>query len=412
MAAALTPQAHDADYDRLRGAIAGERLPCALVDLAAFDRNAERAAAAARAGGKRLRIATKSLRVPALIRRALERAGEAAGGLMAFSAEEAAWLAGRGFDDILVAYPTLQERALAALAAAARAGAHVAITADSPPHLAAIDRAGRAAGLRLRTVLDLDVSLSPLGGAIHIGARRSPLRTPGALAALARAARGMGGVEVVGLMGYEAHIAGVPDGGEGASAPPLALRLMKRVAVPAAARLRAAAAAALRAEGLALEIVNGGGTGSLAAAAADPVLTEVTAGSALFAPHLFDGFAAPPRFEPAAFFALEVARTPAPGIITCAGGGYVASGAAGKDRLPLPWLPRDMRLLAGEGAGEVQTPLDVRRARRVPGPGEPVFFRHAKAGELMERFAEVALVEDGKVVARAETYRGMGKTFF
>jgi D-serine deaminase-like pyridoxal phosphate-dependent protein len=43
--------------------------------------------------------------------------------------------------------------------------------------------------------------------------------------------------------------------------------------------------------------------------------------------------------------------------------------------------------------------------------GDKVWFRHAKAGELCERFAELQLIEGERVTAAVPTYRGEGKTF-
>ena len=80
-----------------------------------------------------------------------------------------------------------------------------------------------------------------------------------------------------------------------------------------------------------LTLVNGGGTGSLEVDSADPAVTEVTAGSGLFSPGLFDGYRAFTS-RPAAWFALPVVRRPHPRIATAFGGGYIASGPAG--RLP------------------------------------------------------------------------------
>ena len=67
------------------------------------------------------------------------------------------------------------------------------------------------------------------------------------------------------------------------------------------------------------------------------------------------------------------------------GGGYVASGATRADRQPVPVAPAGLRLDAREGAGEAQTPLlgDAARGLAV---GDRVYLRHAKAGELCERF--------------------------
>jgi D-serine deaminase-like pyridoxal phosphate-dependent protein len=43
--------------------------------------------------------------------------------------------------------------------------------------------------------------------------------------------------------------------------------------------------------------------------------------------------------------------------------------------------------------------------------GDRVWFRHAKAGELCERFDVLHLVEGGRVVATVPTYRGEGRAF-
>jgi D-serine deaminase-like pyridoxal phosphate-dependent protein len=58
----------------------------------------------------------------------------------------------------------------------------------------------------------------------------------------------------------------------------------------------------------------------------------------------------------------------------------------------------------------VQTPLTVPENVALR-PGDPVFFRHAKAGELAEHFNEYLLVRGEVIEARAPTYRGIGKCF-
>jgi len=96
--------------------------------------------------------------------------------------------------------------------------------------------------------------------------------------------------------------------------------------------------------------------------------------------------------------------------VTALGGGYVASGPASASRLPFPYLPAGLRLDKEEGAGEVQTPLlgSAADGLRI---GDRVWMRHAKAGELCERFSELHLVEGDRVVATVPTYRGEGQTF-
>ena len=86
-------------YGMIKQALAGQRLPAAFVDLDAFDANAARVRDLLRGRGTPLRIASKSLRVPELLRRLLDRSEGDFVGLMCFCTEEAAFLAGLGFDD-------------------------------------------------------------------------------------------------------------------------------------------------------------------------------------------------------------------------------------------------------------------------------------------------------------------------
>jgi D-serine deaminase-like pyridoxal phosphate-dependent protein len=158
-----------------------------------------------------------------------------------------------------------------------------------------------------------------------------------------------------------------------------------------------------------LRLVNGGGTGSLEVDSSDPAVTEVTAGSGLFSPGLFDNYRAFTS-RPSAWFALPVVRRPHPRIATAFGGGYIASGPAGASRLPRPTWPAGLELLKAEGAGEVQTPLRGKAARGLL-PGDRVWLRHAKAGEMCERFDLVHLLRGDQIVGTAPTYRGEGQTF-
>ena len=63
-----------------------------------------------------------------------------------------------------------------------------------------------------------------------------------------------------------------------------------------------------------------------------------------------------------------------------------------------------------EGAGEVQTPISLKTSQIV-NLGDPIFFRHAKAGELAEHFNDYLFVRGDVVVERAKTYRGLGHAF-
>ena len=407
---------------RLERATAGLQAPFALVDLDALWANA--ADMERRAAPKPIRLASKSVRCRALQERILARPGFR--GTLAYTLPEALWLASHGAGDLLVAYPTADRDALRALGTAGAAGAAngearspqaacVSVMVDSVEQLEMIDEA-RAAGARapVRVCIDADAGWRLLGGRVAVGAKRSPLHTPAQAAALAADILDRESLRLVGIMAYEAQIAGLGDRPRGRPLRALAIRAMQarsaRELAVRRARIVAAVQGVIATRGApALEFVNGGGTGSLERTAAEQSVTEVAAGSGLYAPTLFDAYRAFAP-APAALFALPVVRRPGAGAVTALGGGYPASGPADAARLPRPYLPPGLRLDRQEGAGEVQTPLlgDVADALAV---GDRVYLRHAKAGELCERFGSLHLLEGDEIVDEVPTYRGEGQCF-
>jgi len=392
-------------YDFYKNALAGHRLPAAFVDLDALSANL--ADLRSRAGALPIRLVTKSVRSVAILRRVLS-SGAPFRGLMCYSPAEAAWLASLGLDDLLVAYPSVEPEDLRAVAAQLRGGRTIALMVDSAAQVQRIAAIAREEGVVQPLAIDLDMSSDFPG--LHFGVLRSPIAGPEAALALAAEIVRHPSLRLDGLMGYESQIAGLMDQVPGQAARSAVIRWLKRRSIPEVNERRRATVAALAAAGHALRFVNGGGTGSFESTRADASVTELAAGSGLYVPTLFDHYRAF-RGRPAAGFALAVTRSPAPGVVTCAGGGYAASGPAGADRLPRPWLPAGCTLIANEGAGEVQTPVRL-PAGVALAPGEPLLFRHAKAGELCERFNELLLIEGGKVVDTVATYRGDGKCFF
>ncbi len=396
--------------DRLERATASLDPPFAIVDLDAFWANA--ADMERRAAPKPIRLASKSVRCRALQERVLARPGFC--GTLAYTLPEALWLAARGFEDVLVAYPTADRQALRELArlTAERPASRVSIMVDSLAQLDLLDAATGPRAAPVRVCLELDAGLWLLGGRVRIGAKRSPVHTAAQAAALARAIVAREGVELVGMMAYEAQIAGLGDAptGPGAAARLRAgvVRRLQSLSAGELAARRAAAVAAVRAVAP-LELVNGGGTGSLEGTAREAAVTELAAGSGLYGPGLFDAYRAfSPR--PAALFALPIVRRPGPGVATALGGGYLASGPADRARLPRPHLPAGLRLDRQEGAGEVQTPLLGAPAGALA-VGDRVWMRHAKAGELCERFDRLHLIGGDRIAEVVPTYRGEGQCF-
>jgi D-serine deaminase-like pyridoxal phosphate-dependent protein len=394
-------------HERYERIFAEVEAPFAFVDLDAMWANAE--AMLERAGGKPIRVATKSIRCRELLARILRRR-ERFAGLMTYTLPETLWLAEQGFENLLLAYPTADAGALGELAlrsVANPAGAPV-VMVDCVEQLEMVESVLGAGAAPVRVCIDIDASWWALGGRIKVGPKRSPVHTVEQAVALAREIVARPQLDLVGLMAYEGQIAGVGDRPPGRRLRGAAIRFMQRRSAAELAERRSAIVAAVSELGE-LEIVNGGGTGSLELTGAEQAVTELTAGSGFYAPTLFDHYS---RFTltPAAGFALPIVRKPAPGIATALGGGYLASGVGDRSRLPAPWLPSGLRLDSEEGAGEVQTPLLGEPASGL-GVGDRVYFRHAKAGEICEHFGALHLVEGGEVVDEVPTYRGEGKAF-
>lgn len=399
-------------WDRFKRVLEGAPLPTALVDLDALDANLALLTQAL-GNGQTLRIATKSVRVPALLRHLLDRGGAKVRGLMTYSAHETAWLAEQGFEDLLLGYPISRADEAAAVARAA-ARTDVWVTVDDVAQARLLSAAAQGAGITLRLCLDVDVSWRPMNGAAHLGVRRSPIRGPDDAVRLVRAVRELPGLTIDAVLAYEAQVAGLRDAvgdGVGEVAMGLVRKVIKASSVPLAARRRRAVVDALRGEGLTIRVVNGGGSGSVHSTAKDSTCTEITAGSGFLDSHLFDGYDRLP-FQPAAFFAISVARRSDPDHVTCTGGGYIASGPPGPDRAPIVHAPRGLRPVGLEGFGEVQTPFVVGPEAPPLQMGDPVICRHAKAGELAERFHRYLLVRGERVVDAVPTYRGVGQCFF
>jgi D-serine deaminase-like pyridoxal phosphate-dependent protein len=378
--------------------------PFAILDLDALRSNG--AGMARRARGKPIRVASKSIRCRDVLRRVLEMDGFA--GVMGFTLPEALWLAAEGFSDILVAYPTTDRKALAELAGDGRAAREITLMVDCSEHLDAIDEAVDRVSSRheIRICLDIDAAFTAFGGKLRAGVLRSSVREPEQAVELASEIAKRPGFRLVGLMAYEAQIAGVGDRVPGLYGQ--TIRWMQARSQRELIVRRGRIVEAVR-QVTDLEFVNGGGTGSVEKTTRERAITEVAAGSGFFHPRLFDfyrGFTG----RPAALFALPVVRTPTPGVVTVLGGGYHASGSPGPSRLPQPYLPTGLRYDTREGAGEVQTPLLGQAAHDLR-VGDRVWFRHAKAGELCERFDALHLVEGDRVVETVPTYRGEGRTF-
>jgi D-serine deaminase-like pyridoxal phosphate-dependent protein len=391
------------NYAYYRDILQGRQYPLAYVDLDLFDANVGKLAGMAQ--GKRIRIASKSVRVPALLKRILAHA-EVFQGLMCYSPREAVFLSQQGFDDLLMGYPCWNGADILPILDELRKGRSITFMVDRPEHVRHLDRIGRERDIRIPVCMDIDMS-SDLPG-LHFGVWRSSVFGKKEAVALGAVILGLPNVELVAVMGYEAQIAGLGDNVPGQAVMNTIVKFLKKRSVKEIAQRRREVVEALGGMGFNLRIVNGGGTGSMDTTCAEGVVTEVTVGSGFFSPGLFDNYSHL-SLMPAAGFAIEVVRQPRPDIYTCLGGGYVASGEIGRLKQPKVFLPEGAELIAQEGVGEVQTP--VRYTGTELTLGGPVLLRHSKAGELCEHFNTVHLISKGKIVDEVRTNRGFGEAF-
>lgn len=388
-----------ARYGELTGELTA---PVGLLDADALEANTSDMLA--RAAGTTIRLATKSLRCRPLITSLLARDGIR--GVLTLTLAESLWLHDNGVDDIVLGYPTADRGGLRRLGRTDGDELPVVLMVDSLEQVDyAVAHARPTRSRPLRLCLELDASLR-VGGRVHIGPRRSPVHSPAQLVALAERIARRPELRIEGVMAYEGQIAGVADAVPGLRSH--AVRAMQAASRRELAARRAEAVAALGriAE---LRFVNGGGTGSIESTRAEECITEIGAGSGFLAPALFDhyrGF----RPRPALYAGFDVVRRPAPRIATIGGGGWIASGPPGADRLPTVAWPAGLSFTAMEGAGEAQSPLVGDAADRLR-VGDRVWLRHAKAGEACEHVRELVVVRSDELAERWATYRGEGHAF-
>ncbi len=389
-------------YTHYKQIFAQQPMPFAFVDMDLLDENI--AQVLARSGDKWVRVASKSVRSVAVLRH-IFASNSRFQGVMCFTAPEAVWLAAQGFDDLLVAYPTWEPTHITAVCQAIQQNHPITLMVDSKAHVAHIEAIAQQAGTVVPLCIDLDMSSDY--GPIHFGVWRSGVRQEETAVSLAKSIAQSPHLQLDGVMGYEAQIAGLGDVNGGLMSR--VIRVLKGRSIPEVAQRRADIIAGIEAAGLTLRFVNGGGTGSLHTTSRETAVTEVTAGSAFFAPLLFDNYQ-DFQFQPAAGYAIQIVRQPKPNTYTCLGGGYPASGQTGPDKSPQPYLPEGAKLDSNEGAGEVQTPIHYTGSEKLA-LGDPIFMRHAKAGELCERFERLLVVKNGRLQESVTTYRGDGQCF-
>ncbi|OEH92081.1 amino acid deaminase/aldolase [Bacillus solimangrovi] len=378
--------------------------PAVYLDIESLEANCQRVSKLA--NGKKIRIASKSIRCTQVMRYILN-AHECFQGIMCYHPSEAIYLAEQGFDDLLLAYPSTDQIALARIGTLTEMGKVITVMIDSIEHIDILSRIANNEGVHFRVCVDVDMSLNLFG--FHFGVRRSPIRSVRDLLPIVEAVLQSPSLLLDGIMGYEAQVAGVADQMPSQPIKNQLIRLLKTKSLQDFPIRRKEMVDAILAKGIQLRFVNGGGTGSIHTTTNEDVVTELTVGSAFYSPHLFDYYK-DIQFSPTLFYTTPIVRQPHDHIYTCYSGGYIASGSTGFDKQPQLFLPKGSQLISLEGVGEVQTPFYYKGEGQLQ-IGDVAVFRHSKAGEIAERFNEFHILKKGEIVDKFLTYRGEGMCF-
>ncbi len=384
-------------YEQLQDILRPELCPLAFVDLAQFDANLDALGNALQPTGKKIRLGTKSVRVPALIQRALKR--DFVNGLLIFHPNEVRYFREKhGVRDFLLAYPIASSSDARILAENAREDpdAKITVMVDATEHLDLLETAARDQDATLHVCIEVSMAASFMGQ--FAGVLRSPIETPEQAVSLAQALSKYPHLKFRGIMGYEAQNASIGDDS-------FLMRKMKVHSREVVNAQRDQVVLALKNAGFPCDIVNGGGSGCFQETAAEATTTEIGVGSALFKSYIFDPINSMKIFNPSLFMALRVVRRPRANVVTAFSGGYVCSGS---NRPPKVVAPASVKPTKREGWGEVQTPFTFNPQQHNIKMGELIICRFAKAGEPLERLNEVLAISNGKLIERYPTYRGAG----
>lgn len=374
------------------------KAPFLFLDIQSVERNIENLKK--RSGHLKIRIASKSIRCTHVLDYLVKHPSGIFEGIMCFYPDEALMLMKKGFKNLLIAYPYVREATLSELVNEIN-DEEVYFMVDHQQQLEKLNELAQKTNKKLKICLDVDLSVRL--PAVYFGVYRSSINSLEKAKSLVDSLDKYENLSLKSVMGYEAQFAGVGDANPFQKILNFPVKLLQKYTWSTVVRRRVAIVDYIKSKGIKLDFVNGGGTGSLHLTKTDPSVTELAAGSGIYAPGLFDYYSSF-HLKPAMGFALEVTRNPSEGVYTMAGGGYIASGALSGDKHPKPWNVNEMKMIKEEGFGEVQTPFHALNKTDI---GDLKFFRHAKAGELCERFNSIWII-NGNDLKEVPTYRGEG----
>lgn len=387
-------------YEELKNLVKNKKFPLVICDLDAFNQNLERIGKYLRKTKKKLRLCTKSVRVPELVSKVEKE--DFVNGIFTYNSAEALFYAENyKIKDILLGYPTMSKVDVEELCQAAKIdGIRITVMVDDDRHINLLDELANKYNVEFDTLIEIDVADKLLGR--NVGVYRSPIRKPEFAVNLARNISKKNNLHFRGIMGYEAQNASIGD-------DKMLLRFAKKRSRIHVNLWRQTVVDALKHAGFQPEVVNGGGSGCYQETATEPSITEIGIGSLLFKSHIFDTINSLNEYVPSLFFVLQIVRKPQDNIATAFSGGYVSSGSV--RAMPIPVIPNNLKISKDEGFGEVQTPFIFDPKRIELNLGDPIFCRFGKAGEPLEHFNEIQVYSKGEIIDKYKTYRGYGNRF-
>ena len=387
-------------YNELKSLVKDKKIPLVICDYETFKQNLEKAGRFLKEKKKSMRLCTKSVRVPELVKFVEQQ--EFVNGIFAFNSAEVLFYANEyQIKDILLGYPIYSEVDSEELCQAAKVeGVNITVMVDNINHIKLLETHAKANNVQFNLLIEIDLSYRFLGQTA--GVLRSPLRNKDEILQLAEAIENADNLSLSGIMGYEAQNASLGD-------DKFLYRWLKSKSREYVNVMRQEIVTALVEAGYSIDVVNGGGSGCFQENLEEPSITEIGIGSLLFKPHIFDSIASLSEFDPSLFFALQIVRKPRNNVVTAFSGGYVSSGAGRVP--PKAIIPDGLKTLKFEEFGEVQTPFKYNPKSLSLNLGDPIFCRFAKAGEPLEHFNEVYIYSKGEIINTYKTYRGYGKRF-
>lgn len=273
--------------------------PALLIDVARMELNLAKMAAHAEEHGISLRPHTKTHKCPLLAKRQMELG---AVGVCCAKVSEAEVMVQAGIDEVLITSPVVTDDKIGRVVALSKQSPEVTLVVDHQAAAERLHEAAMAEGVTQRVLVDLDV-----------GTRRTGIATGEPALELARTIDGLPNLDLRGLQAYAGHLMHVHGHAE--------RQARSLEALEAAVETRRL----IEADGIAVSVLSGGGTGTWDIDSEVDGMTDLQVGSYLFMDEqylriggrngeIFDDF------ETSLFVQVTAISQPVPELITTDGG--------------------------------------------------------------------------------------------